>query len=127
MRMLKARYGKILDQAIMCDDKKTASLGRELNRQWGELWAYLDVEGAEPTNNAGERKIRPAVLWRKGSFGTQSDAGQRFVERSLSLAATAAQLGVNLFTYLHMACGQKILGQLVPPIHDWAAAQPARG
>ena len=120
MRMLQARYGRMLDQAIMSGDKKTASLGRELNRQWGELWAYLSEPGAEPTNNAGERRIRPAVLWRKGSFGTQSEAGQRFVERSLTLAATAGQLGVNLFEYLQAAVTAKLHHQVVPGLHEWA-------
>jgi transposase len=70
MRMLKARYGKLLDDSITCADKKTSTLGKELNRQWGELWAYLEVDGAEPTSNAGERQMRPAVLWRKGSFSS---------------------------------------------------------
>ena len=46
----------------MSDDKKTATTGRELNRQWSELWADLGVPGAAPTNNAGERRIRPAVF-----------------------------------------------------------------
>lgn len=120
MRMLQARYGRMLDQAIMSGDQKTASLGKELNRQWGELWAYLGAHGAEPTNNVGERRIRPAVLWRKGSFGTQSDAGQRFVERSLTLAATARQLGVNLFEYLQAAVTAKLRHQEAPGLHEWA-------
>ena len=37
---------------------------------WPALWTYLDIPGVEPTNNVAERAIRPAVLWRKGSFGT---------------------------------------------------------
>ena len=125
MRMLKARYWRMLGQALECGDKKTMSLAKDLDRQWDALWAYLGPDGAEPTNNAGERRIRPAVLWRKGSFGTQSDAGQRFVERSLTLAATAKQLGVNLFAYLSMAFGEKLRGNAVPPIHDWARAAEA--
>ena len=56
---------------------------------------------------------------RKGAFGTQSNSGQRFFERSLSLAATATQLGVNLFAFLYMACGEKLRGHIVPPLHDW--------
>jgi hypothetical protein len=47
------------------------------------LWTFVQVEGVEPTNNTAERSIRPGVLWRKGSFGTQSAEGSRFVESML--------------------------------------------
>jgi hypothetical protein len=39
-------------------------------------WTFLRAEGVEPTNNAAERALRRAVLWRRKSFGTQSAAGQ---------------------------------------------------
>jgi len=58
---------------------------RELyeHRPW--LWTFLRHEGVEPTNNAGERSLRHAVIWRKLSFGTQSAAGSRFVETMLTV------------------------------------------
>ncbi len=40
------------------------------------------MEGIEPTNNDAERVLRHAVLWRKSSGGTDSQAGSRFVEGS---------------------------------------------
>ena len=40
------------------------------HRDW--LWTFLEVDGVEPTNNASERALRHAVIWRKLSFGTQS-------------------------------------------------------
>ncbi|MGH9446399.1 MAG: IS66 family transposase, partial [Terriglobia bacterium] len=55
-------------------------------RKW--LWTFADTKGVEPTNNAAERALRPAVLWRKGSFGTHSERGSRFAERILSVRAT---------------------------------------
>jgi transposase len=53
---------------------------RELHGHRQGLWAFLHHENVEPTNNAGERSLRHAVIWRKLSFGTQSVAGSRFVE-----------------------------------------------
>ena len=69
----------------------------KLAAAWGGLWApqdgghlsghpragpgprtFVDVPGVEPTNNAAERALRPAVLWRKGCFGTHSPHGSRF-------------------------------------------------
>jgi hypothetical protein len=49
------------------------------------LWTFVRIEGVEPTNNAAECAVRPGVLWRKGSFGTQSVAGNRFVERMMTV------------------------------------------
>jgi len=51
----------------------------------------LRQEGIEPTNNAGERSLRHAVIWRKSSFGTQSVAGSRFVETMLTAIETCRQ------------------------------------
>jgi len=76
---------------------------RELLRLWPALWTFLEVAGVEPTNNAAERALRPAVLWRKGSFGTQSDRGDRFAERILTVAATCTQQGGDLLEYLTAA------------------------
>jgi transposase len=48
------------------------------------LWAFLVCAGVEPTNNHAERVLRPAVLWRRRSFGCHSADGCRFVERMLT-------------------------------------------
>ena len=40
-------------------------------REW--LWTFVDTRGIEPTNNTAERALRPAVIYRKLSFGTQSE------------------------------------------------------
>jgi transposase len=72
----------------------------DLLRHWEALWTFSRVEGLEPTNNRAERALRPAVIWRKSCYGTQSAAGSRFVERMLSVQATCAQQGRNLFAFL---------------------------
>ena len=81
---------------------------------WPALWTFAHLDGVEPTNNAAERALRPAVLWRKGSFGTQSDAGSRFVERILTVAATCKQQGRSLLDFLVAANTATRLG-LPPP------------
>jgi transposase len=81
---------------------------------WPALWTFAHVDGVEPTNNAAERALRPAVLWRKGSFGTQSDDGSRFVERIMTVAATCKQQGRSLLDFLVAAATAARLG-LPPP------------
>ena len=55
-------------------------------RYW--LWTFTKVKGIEPTNNTAERALRPAVIYRKLSFGTQSASGSRFIERILTVSET---------------------------------------
>jgi transposase len=73
---------------------------RELydHRAW--LWTFLEVEEVEPTNNAAERSLRHAVIWRKLSFGTQSASGSRFVETLLSVIETCRQQERNVFEHV---------------------------
>ena len=64
------------------------------------MWTFLRVRGIEPTNNAAERALRHAVLWRKSSGGKASEWGSRFVERVLGVAGTCRQQGRNVLEYL---------------------------
>jgi transposase len=77
-----------------------AGMCRELfdHRQW--LWTFLDHHDIEPTNNARERALRHAVIWRKLSFGTQSAGGSRFVETMLTVIETCRQQSRNVFDYV---------------------------
>jgi transposase len=93
-----------------------AGLSRSLLQVWPALWTFVQVPGVEPTNNAAERALRPAVLWRKGSFGTQSDGGNQFVTRLLSVAATCRQQQRPLLAYLTAVCTAAQLGQPSPSL-----------
>jgi len=68
------------------------------HRQW--LWTFVDVPGIEPTNNTAERALRPAVIYRKLSFGTQSESGSRFVERMLTVSETCRLQERSAYNYL---------------------------
>ena len=67
---------------------KTVRTCRQLLKVEPALWLFVTVEGLEPTNNAAERAIRPAVLWRRTSFGSQSQAGSVFVARMLTVVTS---------------------------------------
>src|SRR6185295_20152431 len=68
------------------------------------LWTFVRVEGVEPTNNNAERPLRRAVLWRRKSFGTQSESGSRFVERILTAVTSLRQHGRDVMEYLTAVC-----------------------
>jgi transposase len=75
--------------------EKTAATRRSLLKGEGDLWTFLRVRAIQPTNNAAERALRHAVVWRKSSGGTASEWGNRFVARVLSVVATCRQQGRN--------------------------------
>ncbi len=104
MQPVQDAFDALLDTGIACPDARVATLCRALDRLWPALWTFVDADGVEPTNNAAERALRPAVLWRKGSFGTQSDGGARFVERLLTVTATCKQHGHSVLDYLTAVC-----------------------
>jgi transposase len=89
---------------------------RELydHRDW--LWMFVSCQGVEPTNNAGERALRHAVIWRKLSFGTQSDGGSRFLETMLTVIETCRQQRRNVFEYLTATVQSHLAGQPAPSL-----------
>ena len=104
----------LLEAGLLVRDPKLPTLSRQLLKLWPALWTFVTAVGVEPTNNRAEQAIRPAVLWRKGSFGTQSDDGAHFVERMLSVAATCKQQGRSLLDYLTAVCTAAQQGQPIP-------------
>src|SRR5262250_2494268 len=62
------------------------------------------------------RSIRPGVLWRKGSFGTQSAAGSCFVESMMTVVATLKQQQRSALEYLTAACEAALRGEAAPSL-----------
>ena len=93
----------VLGQGCACRCAKTAATCRELLAVEQSLWTFARVEGVEPTNNHIERVLRLAVLWRKKSFGSQSEGGCRFAERLLTVVQTRRLQGRPVLDYLYEA------------------------
>jgi len=80
------------------------------------LTTFLTNDRVSPTNNRAERVLRHAVIWRKTSFGTESDGGSRFVERILSAVETLRIQGESVLDYLARAARAAIAGQPAPSL-----------
>ena len=87
------------------------------------LWRFITEEGVDPTNNHAERELRAFVLWRKGSFGSQSERGERFAERLMTVAQTARKQGKTVLQFI-VASVKAHLDGVTPPrlINDAAIA-----
>lgn len=109
-RMFYARFIKLI--ATNRDRKDDAGkFARRLQREMKHLWLFLQEKGVSPTNNHAERLLRFAVLWRKASFGTASDKGNRWVERILSLRQTCRLHGKRTFPIMADAMKNLFLSQ----------------
>ncbi len=125
MAPLQEHFRALLEAGQRHEVAKVAGLSQHVLKLWPALWAFVTVPGVEPTNNAAERALRPAVLWRKSSFGTRSEGGNRFVTRLLAVAATCKQQQRPLLEYLTTVCTAAQNGQPIPSLLPSAApAQP---
>lgn len=97
-------------------NRSIVGMCRELydHRDW--LWAFVRVDGVEPTNNASERALRHAVIWRKLSFGTQSAAGSRFAETMLTVIETCRQQKRSAFDFVAQAVQASYAGRNAPSL-----------
>jgi len=95
---------------------KTVRTCRQLLKVEPAMWLFVTVEGVEPTNNAAERAIRPAVLWRRTSFGTQSLAGSQFVARLLTVVTTLRSQQRNVLEYMTAAIRDARAGKSAPSL-----------
>ena len=98
-----ARMNAVLVKGCNGDDPTVATFCGNLLELEQALWTFAREDGVEPTNNHIERLLRRAVLWRKRSFGCQSEKGCRFVERILTVVQTLRLQGQSVLEYLHDA------------------------
>lgn len=95
---------------------KTARTCQELLRVEEAFWLFVRVVGIEPTNNAAERALRPAVIWRRISLGTQSALGSQFVARMLTVTQTLRAQQRPVLDFLTQACEAARQGKPAPSL-----------
>ena len=116
MAPVRREVERLLLRGLNSGNPSTVGMCRELyeHRDW--LWTFVRVEGVEPTNNASERALRHAVIWRKLSFGTQSANGSRFVETMLTVIETCRQQRRNTFEFVTAAVRSHLSGEASPSL-----------
>jgi len=95
---------------------KTRGMAKEILKAEEHLWTFLSDPAIPVTNNLRERLLRYAVIWRKLSYGTDSEAGARFVERILTVTASLQLQQRDVFGYLATAIDAHFHGQAAPSI-----------
>lgn len=104
---IKATLQEAADYEVGAKEKtplaKTVRTCRQLLKVELAMWLFVTTEGVEPTNNAAERAIRPAVLWRRTSFGSQTQAGSAFVARMLTVVTTLKSQQRDVLEFMTLA------------------------
>lgn len=124
-RPIREEFEGLLLRGCFSGNPRLIGMCEELysRREW--LWTFTNTQGIEPTNNAAERALRPAVIYRKLSFGTQSASGSRFLERILTISETCRLQKRSAYQYLIAAMKASFAGKPSPsllPRRDNAAA-----
>lgn len=113
---LRKRVRRWLIRGTRCPTREVAAMSRDLLKLFPALWTFARVPGVEPTNNAAERAIRPAVLWRRVSHGSHCEEGNRFVERMLTVTTTLRQQNRSVADFVYEACVAALHGRKAPSL-----------
>ena len=100
MRPLQRQFEATLKRGVAASIKRLSGSCADILKHKAALWTFVTHEGVEPTNNGAERALRPFVIWRKMSYGAQSERGHRFAERIMTVAHTARKQGQNVLDFL---------------------------
>ena len=115
---LQPRLRKLLEHAARTSPrtKYHRQFAKNLLKRWPALWTFAHADGVEPTNNHAERGLRSAVIYRKLSLGSQSERGERTIERLLSASLTCRLQQRSLFAYLTDALTANARGDPIPAL-----------
>lgn len=103
LKRLKNQMMRGLKRGVHCGHSKTANTCENLISLFPSLWLFFETRGVSPTNNQAERQLRPLVISKKLTFGTQSDRGSRYIERIFSTIATCKQQSRDVLAFIIQA------------------------
>lgn len=116
MAPLRMQFEAALERAAAADIEVVAGSCADILAHKAALWTFVDRDDVEPTNNHAERELRAFVLWRKRSFGTQSERGNLFAERLMTVAHTARKQNKNVLAFLTACCTAARDGSMPPSL-----------
>ena len=105
---------RVLERGVAADIDRLSGSCADILEHRDALWTFVEQEGVEPTNNHGELELRDFVLWRKRSFGSQSERGERFAERVMTAVRTARKQGKDVLDFLVRTVTAHVQGAPLP-------------
>jgi len=118
MKPIQDELRKLLEHAARKSmrNRHHRRFAKNLLKLWPALWTFVTVDGVEPTNNSAERALRGPVIYRRLSHGTQSNNGERFIERALSVSVTCRLQARSMFAYMRELLAAHNRGDPLPTL-----------
>jgi len=116
MAPVRPQVEALLERAVAKNVKGLSGSCEDILEHREALWTFVEHDGIEPTNNHAERELRSFVLWRRRSFGSQSERGDRFAERVMTIAHTARKQGRDVLAFLTECCASRSAGTPAPSL-----------
>jgi transposase len=113
---LRKEFRELLERGASATDPKTARFCAGILEEYEALWTFCDVPGVTMTNNDAERALRGPVILRRISGGTQSERGNRWIERIFSTTETCRRQGRSAHQYLHDVINASLHGRPIPTL-----------
>jgi transposase len=124
MSPLRQQVEATLERAVASDIAGVSGSCADILEHRAALWTFVEHDDVTPTNNHAELEIRGFVLWRKRSYGTQSERGNLFAERVMTVAHTARKQKRNVFEFLTACCRAWVDGTRAPSLFAANAIPP---
>ena len=118
MTPVQRTFEQLLERGEKADIKGVSGSCADVLEHREALWTFVTHEGVEPTNNHGELELRDFVLWRKRCFGTQSEHGERFAERVMTVVRTARKQAKDVLDFMFRSIKARIEGTTMPLLLD---------
>jgi transposase len=116
MAPVRVQVEDLLARAVTSNIDRLSGSCADILAHKAALWTFVDHDGVEPTNNHAERELRAFVLWRRRCFGAQSDRGNLFAERLMTVAHTARKQGQDVLAFLTSCCEAHLAGTRAPSL-----------
>lgn len=116
LRYLKNKLLRGLVAGTHCDHERTKRTCENILNLQQSLWHFFGNKAIPPTNNQAERQLRPLVISKKLTFGTQSDRGRRFIERIFTVVMSCKQQGRDVFAFIVDAVQKHFSGKMPPSL-----------
>lgn len=107
-KLEKKMYSFLKNIRHQSDSVAAKRVAKNILKSFDMMWLFVDNDEIPPTNNFAERQIKHHVKYRKNSYHTWSDRGDRFLERIKSIYSTAKLRNENPFDALHKLILQPI-------------------
>jgi transposase len=100
LRPVQRDFERLLERGEKANIERLSGSCADMLAHRDALWTFVTHEGVEPTNNHAELELRDFVMWRKRSFGSQSERGERFAERMMTAVRTARKQSKNVLDFM---------------------------